>query len=119
MNKPPKDFDSHFLVGKRVESIAVAAYQVNIYLSERVWIQIEGHYELIEKGIRIENIQTFPISQTLLPRIIGRTATRADCDLETGDIRIDMEGGLEIVISGNSGPYESYRLYDGQKETIV
>ena len=115
----PHTFDASFLKGKEITSICFAAYQVNLYLEADVRIQIEGRYQLLCGDELVEAVSTFPVARSSLPQMIGRQIVDVSFSSTTGDIEMLMESGLRLRIDGDHGPYESYRLFDGIKETIV
>lgn len=119
MHGLPETFDPSFLKGKEIESITFAAYQVNVYLNGNVWVQIEGRYKLLRDGKVIEAVSAFPISQSLLLRVIGKKVTSVSFTAQNGDIELELENGNRLLIEGDTGPYESYRLFDGKRELIV
>ena len=119
MHGLPTTFDPTFLRGKSVESITFAAYQVNVYLDGNVWVQIEGRYSLLHGGKVIESVNTFPILQSTLLQLIGRKVVDVSFTAKIGDIEFELENGLRLRLEGECGPYESYRLFDGQKELVV
>jgi hypothetical protein len=115
----PKTFDPSFLKGKEIGSITFAAYQVNVYLDGNVWVQIEGRYKLLRDGKMLETVNAFPISQSSLLQLIGEKIVDVSFTAQSGDIELALENGHKLLIEGDTGPYESYRLFDGQKELIV
>lgn len=115
----PTTFDPSFLKGKKVETISFAGYQVNLYLEGMVWIQIEGHYTLTLGSEVIESVCAFPLSQSLLLQLIGREVHAVTFSSKSGDLEVMFEGVYSLFIKGDIGPYESYRLFDGQRELIV
>lgn len=119
MHGLPESFDPSFLKGKEIESLTFAAYQVNMYLDGNVWLQIEGRYKLFHGGEVIEEVSAFPISQSSLLQLIGRRITGVSFTARSGDIEFMLDSGHKLLIEGDAGPYESYRLFDGQKQLIV
>ena len=119
MHGLPETFDSSFFRGKEIENITFAAYQVNLHLDGNVWVQIEGRYKLLRDGEIIETVNAFPIMQSSLLQLIGKKVTDVSFTARSGDIELALENGHKLLIEGDTGPYESYRLFDGQKEMIV
>ena len=119
MNGLPESFDPSFLHGKEIESIGFAAYQVNVHLDGNVWVQIEGRYRLFRDGEVIEAVSAFPISQSSLLQLIGKKITDVSFTAQSGDIELSLENEHKLLIEGDTGPYESYRLFDGLNELIV
>lgn len=119
MHGLPETFDPSFLRGKEIENITFAAYQVNLHLNGKVWVQIEGRYKLLCDGQIIETVSTFPILQSSLLQLIGKKITDVSFTVRSGDIELVLENGHRLLIEGDTGPYESYRLFDGQKELVI
>lgn len=119
MHGLPETFDPSFLKGKEIESITFAGYQVNVYLDGNVWVQIEGRYKLLRDGNVLEAVSAFPISQSSLPQLIGKKIISVSFTAQSGDIELTLENSHRLLIEGDVGPYESYRLFDGQKQLIV
>lgn len=119
MHGLPTTFDPSFFRGKSVETITFAAYQVNVYLDGNVWVQIEGHYSLLRGGKVIESVSAFPVLESALLQLIGKKVVDVSFTAKSGDIEFELENGLKLRLEGECGPYESYRLFDGQKELVV
>ncbi len=119
MHGLPDSFNPSFLKGKEIESIAFAAHQVNVYLDGNVWMQIEGRYRLIRNEVTIEAVTAFPIGQSSLLQLIGRRISDVSFTARSGDIEVALDSGHKLLIEGDTGPYESYRLFDGKSELIV
>ena len=115
----PTTFDPSFLQEKQIESICFFPYQVNLYLSGGVWVQIEGHYKLLCGSKVLESVSSFPLSQSALLQLIGKKVIGVSFTAQSGDIELTAENGFKLFIDGNVGPYEAYRLFDGQKEIVV
>jgi hypothetical protein len=86
MRRFPEEFDISFLEGKEIERICFLAYHLNIYLSEKTWIQIEGRYELTLDGHSIETVSEFPIERSMLLQLIGGRVLSASFSAPNGDI---------------------------------
>ena len=119
MHKLPQNFDGQFMIGKTVETICFAAYQVNIYLSEKIWIQVEGRYKFFSGNSALEAVDAFPISQSLLLQLIQKKIVTVSFLPQNGNAEIVFESGHRLLIDGDIGPYESYRIFDGKNEIVV
>lgn len=115
----PETFDSSFLKGKEIQSVCFAAYQVNIQFSGNAWIAIESGYRLQCGDNVLEVVSAFPISHSSLLGLIGKKIVEISFSSKSGDIKLLLENKMNLFIQGDTGPYESYRLFDGQNETIV
>jgi hypothetical protein len=118
MYKLPKDFDVSFLIGRELESVCFAQYQVNLNFTDGVRVQIEGRFKLFGDADLLEQVDEFPISHSALPRIIGQKVTAANVTADS-DLELVLNGENRLFVIENNGPYESFRIYDGQKETII
>lgn len=114
----PENYDTSFLKGKEVESVCFARYQVNVNFEGGVWIQIESGYRIVSQCEDLEVVMSFPAVHSVFPTLLGvrvvDVATSA-----AGDMEIRFDGGLALRLTGDSGPYESYRIFDGVREVIV
>jgi hypothetical protein len=115
----PENFDPAFLQGREVESVCFTAYQVNIYFDGKIWVQIEGCYKLFHGETLLESASEFPLSESALIQLIGAKIIGVTFTAKSGDIEFTLESGHRLLIDGGVGPYESYKLFDGQKEVIV
>lgn len=115
----PESFDTTFLIGREVQSITYLAYQVNLYFDNKVWLQIEGGFELYQDGKSIEAVKEFPILQSSLLQLIERKIVDVSFVALSGDIQLRFESGHALRVVGDIGPYESYILFDGVKQIIV
>jgi hypothetical protein len=115
----PESFDPSFLKGKEIGSVCFAAYQVNLHLEGNIWIQIEGRYRLLRGDDTLEVVEAFPLIQSSLPQLIGKRTIDVSFSSKSGNIEISLENAMRLQIDGDTGPYESYRLFDGRNETIV
>jgi hypothetical protein len=114
----PKDYDLSFLIGRELESICFAQYQINLHFTGSVWIQIEGKFKHFNGDKLIEELEEFPISQSALLQTLGQKITAVNFTTD-GDLELILSEKNRIFIIGDNGAYESYRIFDGQKETIV
>jgi hypothetical protein len=114
----PKDFDASFLIGREVESICFAQYQVNFRFSDGVWIQIEGAFKHFQQDDLIEVAEGFPIQQSSLMRMLGQKVVAVNFSVN-GDINLTFSNGNKLFIAGECGPYEAYIICNGKKEIIV
>lgn len=118
MYRLPKDFDVSFLIGRELESICFGQYQANLNFTDGVWIQIEGSFKFFVDAQLMEQVDEFPISKSALPQIIGQKVTGINITADS-DLELVLNGKNRLLIAEDNGPYESYRIFDGKKETIV
>lgn len=114
----PKDYDVSFLIERELESICFAQYQINLHFTGSVWIQIEGKFKHFYGGKLIEEVEEFPISQSALLQTIGQKIIAVNFTMD-GNFELVLNKNNRLFIIGDNGAYESYRIFDGQKETII
>lgn len=112
------DLDVSFLIERETESICFAQYQINLHFAGGVWIQIEGKFKHFNGDKLIEEVENFPISQSALLQTLGQKITAVNFKAD-GDLELILNKKNRIFIIGDNGAYESYRIFDGQKETII
>ena len=116
----PESFDPSFLLAKAIEQICFAQYHVLLCFGSKIWIQIEGKYILYCGSEIIESVAfEAPVSEAGLLQLIEKTVVDVSFEIDSGDITITFEDNLKLFIEGNIGPYESYRLCDGENEILV
>jgi hypothetical protein len=55
----------------------------------------------------------------MLPQLVGKRVQKVTFEPASGDLTIDWEGDYRLVVVGDYGPYEAYKIFDGSSETIV
>lgn len=115
----PANFDSSYLTGKQVESVCFFEYQVNIYFSGEVLLQIEGRFEFVDGSGSPEASTEFPLLCSRLPSVVGDSVQEVSFDRSSGDIRLLFSKGARLSVDGSSGPYESYRLSRGNESIVI
>jgi len=112
-----KDFHEEIFKGKTVEVISFGKFQIDICFSDKCWIHIESGFKLYEKGDLTEEVSNFPLEQTSLLNLLGCVITDIS-RFENEDLSISF-GDKVLVILGDVGPYEAYRICDGTHEFLV
>ena len=102
-----------------MERVCFLEYQANIYFSSNTYLQIEGAFEFVGPCGVPETMTGFPILNSRLPSLTGAVVREMEFDRATGDIRLRFEEGSALIVQGDSGPYESYRLSNGTEDIIV
>ncbi len=113
----PDSFTGDFLVGKKVVVLSFCKYHFDIFFSDNCWIHVESGFELYEKGDLIEKGTAFPLRNTVLVRLLEEVVVEVR-RLEEEGLSL-IFGDMELVIIGNIGPYEAYRVSDGTHEFLV
>ncbi|GAB3043432.1 DUF6188 family protein [Stenotrophomonas tumulicola] len=119
MHPLPKDFDSSILVGRTIESICYAEYQVSLYFSGELTLQIESGYELHGSDGFIESVSSFPVAASSLMSVIGDEVESAEFKRVSGNMVICFNRGASLHLRGDVGQYESYRLTSKSMDIIV
>lgn len=119
MYKLPQDFNKNDIVGSSIVSICHLEYQVDVNLSNDVTIHIEGRCSLFSGNTLLWEEDAFPISSSLLPRIVGKTVQNLLIDNNNTDIMLCLNGGLVFHIYGDGDQYESYRIFLKDGDIIV
>jgi len=116
----PKTFNPSFLLGKTVEQVCFAQYHVLLCFGSKIWIQVEGKY-ILYCGSEIMESVAFeaPVSESGLLHLIEKTVIDVSFEIESGDITLVFTDNFKLLINGDTGPYESYRLCDGENEILV
>jgi len=115
----PEKFDGSFLLGKTIETICFGQYQININLSDGIWLQIEGRYEhLSADGRLFQKGEGFPLSETTLIRLLDSSILKCRT-IDGRDLLLEMSNGDQLSIMGDNGMYEAYRIFNGEKEIVV
>lgn len=119
MHGLPSTFNTSFLLDKELESVCFSAFHVSFLFPGGVCIQVEGQCALLQAGVALEKISSFPIYQSLLPKLVGRKVQSVSFESVSGDLTIDWEDDYHLLLVGDNGPYEAYSIFDGSNETIV
>jgi hypothetical protein len=114
----PESFNPSFLFGKTVDVISFGPYQIDIYFSENRWIHIEGAYRLLAGSFIVEELMKYPVRQSSLMQILGSTVLNVTYK-SNGNLCLEFDCKKQLWICGDNGPYESYRLFDGEREILV
>ena len=114
----PSNFDSSYLAGKQVESVCFLEFQVNIYFSEKVTLQIEGRFEFVDASGAADVSTEFPLVSSRLPSVVGDSVREFGFDRSSGNIWLLFSKGARLSVDGGSARYESYRL-SWDNESIV
>src|SRR5271169_1539670 len=102
------------LVGKNVELLCFAQYQVNMHLEGDIMITIYGDFEHLNGETGEERDATFPMAESTLTRIIESYVVSAAIDA-SGCLRIAFSNKDLLNIPPTPG-YESYYLSIGGEE---
>ena len=113
----PKSFTGSFLIGQRVEVLSFCQFHFDIYFSNKCWIHVESGYCLYMDKILVEEVSEFPLKSTVLLQLLERTVSDVQC-VDRTNLKLFFET-LVLEINGDIGPYEAYRISDGNDEFLV
>jgi hypothetical protein len=117
MNKFPEDFDAGIFVGRTLEMICFAAYQVNFHFGSHISISAETSFTF-EKPSAIAQI-TIPVMQSDLMQLLEHEVSKASVQ-DQHILTLMFEGGYLLRFSDTApGVYESYHVYIGDKRIII
>lgn len=115
----PRDFDGGFFLGKEIEVVCFALYQVNFTFTGGLWLQIEGSFEhRSASGKVLPNGDGFPLRDTTLVRLVGSSVVKCGT-FDDQHLLLELSNGDQLFVSGDNGMYEAYQLFDGEKEIII
>ena len=117
MYQLPDDFDVMTLKGLTLESVAYAHFQVNLYFTGGIWIQIESGYLLEKGGVSLEEVHGFPIMKSMLMALVGMPVSSAYAD-ESSALSLELEDWRLTINSQNEG-FEAYCIFDGRREIFI
>lgn len=102
------------LVGKNLELLCFAQYQVNMHLEGDVSITIEGDFEHLNGETGEQREATFPMAESTLMRLIESSVVSAEVDA-SGCLRIAFSNQDVLNIPPTPG-YDSYCIEVGGEE---
>jgi hypothetical protein len=109
----PKDFNGSFLVGRILEMVCFAQYQVYLHFNERIIITIASAF-----SYKTDSVIEVPIQESNIMELLGLSVSAAMGD-ENSTLSIIFNNGKALKIYDTSKQYESYTIaYEG-KEIIV
>ncbi|MBX7074432.1 MAG: hypothetical protein K1X71_14900 [Pirellulales bacterium] len=113
----PKDFDGSFFIGKRIELVSFAAYQIWIGFEERISITIESSF-VHENSAEPKSAQCPPVESSSLMRLVGRMVTSVAAD-ELGTLSLTFDDGQILRCFDDTENYECYRNTVGDAEYFI
>ena len=115
----PDDFDGSMLLSKELESVGFNQYQVCLFLEGGTLVQIEGEYQFHSGEITERRCLDDGVGPSHLPLLVGETISDLLIDRSNGDLVLSFKNGASLVIFGDVGPYEAYKIVSGGREIIV
>lgn len=109
----PPDFDPQPLVGRTLEMVCFAAYQLFLHFDGAVLISVGSAYSYPD-----EQRHTLPVSTSALMALIGQAVTGAEGTTD-GTLSLQFATGETLRIFDNSPVYESYSIAFGDRVIYV
>ena len=115
----PKGITFDFLRNQDLELLCFSPYTVTLHFGEGIKLQIEGSFThvIVEPDTK-PVISTFPISSSRLMRLLLQRVSKVSVK-HHGTLTLSFANGDQLVIQGNTGPYESYDIALPGRELIV
>ena len=114
----PKDFDCAFLVGRTLEMICFAANQIYLHFDQKIMITIEGEYSFQKERVAPLQILVVPAVECNLMTLLEQSVISAS-GKEDGTLALVFQNGSVFRCYDRTENYESYRIKNGKKITIV
>ncbi|MHC4525129.1 MAG: DUF6188 family protein [Planctomycetota bacterium] len=109
----PKDFDGTFLVGRTLEMVCFAQYQVFLHFDPEITITIESSF-----SYQSDQMISVPVKKSDLMNLLGISVKEVQGD-KNGTLSLTFTNGEILKIYDNSEQYESYRIAYKGTEIIV
>ena len=109
----PKDFDGSFLVGRTLETVCFAQFQVYLHFDANITIGIESAY-----SYRTDQVVDVPVQESNLMQLLGSTVSAARGD-ETGTLSLLFSNGDRLQVFDTTKQYESYTISYGDQVIVV
>jgi hypothetical protein len=109
----PREFDGGFLVGRVLEMVCFAQYQVCLHFDQRITITIASAF-----SYRTDSVVEVPLQESNLMELLGTSVSAAVGD-ENGTLSMQFSNSQTLRIYDTSKQYESYTIACADKEIIV
>jgi hypothetical protein len=114
----PKDFDTSFLLGKRLELVCFSENTVNLHFDEGLLFTIEsGYIYEVPKLGSVDEVLEIPVRSSNIMRILGVAIVDALARSD-GTLVVTFENGNKLTLFDPNAQYESYRI-DYNNLTII
>jgi hypothetical protein len=118
----PKDLDLSFFVGKRLDTIAFAAYVIFFNFDDKISVSLSSSFQHQSRSdceqCRLGVMQSVPVSQSTLMQLVGHSVVSAAGD-NAGVLTLVFDDGQVLCFIEANVPYESYEFTDGVNNYIV
>ena len=114
----PADFDSRIFVGRTLELVCFAAYQINLHFDQEIGVQVGGEYSLqMDTGSEPEIIEP-PEFHAGLTKLLEQTVSNASSTRD-GMLSLQFSNGAVFTCYDRTPGYESYEISIGDRHIIV
>ncbi len=109
----PKDFDATILVGRTLNMVCFAAYQVYLHFDSDTSITIESGFR---HGARVSTRP--PVVHSELMRLVELAISEVEWDPD-GTLKLRFQDGQSLTIDDDQPAYESYTIAAKGRTIIV
>lgn len=109
----PKDFDGSFLVGRSLEMVCFAQYQIYLHFDENILITVASAF-----SYKDDFVVAVPVRESALMELVGSSVLAATGD-EDGTLSLLFNNGQTLKVLDTSKHYESYTIAHGSNEIII
>jgi hypothetical protein len=119
MNGLPENFDGSSWIGRQLELICFAQYQVTFHFEARLMITVFQQFSFQRPGdLEMPEPVSTQIAESNLMELLGQTVTAAKCEGE-GTLAISFSDGYVLRCYDPPIPYEAYHILDDGNLTVV
>ena len=119
MNKFPDDFDESVFVGRTLELICFAAYQVMFHFDDRILISALSTFTFQKPTENLARKIPIPVTQSDLMPLLEHRVSRTSLE-EQHILTLMFDSGHVLrFYDDTSGVYESYHLSIGDRTIII
>lgn len=117
MNGVPVDIDLSFLHGKRLQSVSITQFQLQLLFDDQVRLSIESVYRIDKDGsaLSYDEIRGGAAEVVALLDMVVTNAYR----LDEGAIRIEFGDSRALEVVDDSVQYESFQIWNGDVVIVV
>lgn len=117
----PKNFDGAFLVGRRLQMVCFAAFQVYLHFDDEIMITVEYAYSYRSNDTQIGTeamITILPISQSNLMQLLEKAVSKVQ-RIDGDSLTMLFENGDALTLCNGPENFESYQIKYGDQNIIV
>lgn len=121
MHHLPKNFDGAFLVGRRLQMVCFAAFQVYLHFDEEIVVTVEYAYSYRSANSQVDNegmITRLPISQSNLMQLLEKAISKVE-RTDGDSLNMLFENGDTLTLCNGPENFESYQIKHGDQSIII